>query len=143
MIITKKIKPMFSGILTTCKMNKESDYIADGSKIGLIDSSKMKNTVSELQEVIAVGSQSGGVKVGDIVCVNPMRFSKMQHREGTLKDGVISDNPVVQYNFDIVLLEDEPHLLLDSRDIKYIVEEFEEFEPNPTILQEQKKPLIY
>ena len=139
MMIIKKIKPMFTGVVTTMKMLEEED--AKVGTLGLIDTSKMKQTIKEIQEVVAVGNNVSGIKEGDLVAVNPIRFAKMKHEEGSLKDGIISDNLVETFEFDILEINGEPHLLLDTRDIKYIIEEYEEFDPNPTLVMPEDPKL--
>ena len=139
MMIIKKIKPMFTGVVTTMKMLEEED--AKVGTLGLIDTSKMKQTIKEIQEVVAVGNNVSGIKEGDLVAVNPIRFAKMKHEEGSLKDGIISDNLVETFEFDILEINGEPHLLLDTRDIKYIIEDYEEFDPNPTLVMPEDPKL--
>lgn len=138
MIKVKKLKPMFTAIVTT--MDR---YEQDTKKNGVIDVSRQIGTIKENQKVLAVGESVRGIKVGDLVNINPIRFAVKKHKEGTLKDGIITDNPVVEYNFDIVEIDDKPCLLLQDRDINYIIEEYEEIEDpvTPTIL-DTKKPLI-
>lgn len=142
MIIIKKIKPMFTGIVTTCDMMTEEDTKVKGTSLDLVDTSKMKMQIKELQTVVAVGDHAAGIKIGDVVCINPKRFEKMLHTKGSLKDGVVKDNPIVTYEFDFIELDGEPHLMLDTRDIKYIVEEYEEFDENPTIVTPEKKIIL-
>lgn len=122
MIKVKKIKPMFTALVTT--MDK---YAIDEAENGVI--TKESGTIKEFQKVLAVGPNVRDIKVNDIVCIDPKRFAVMKHKEGTLKDGVITDNPKVGYNFDIVVLDDKPCLLLQDRDISFVVEEFEDI-PN-------------
>ena len=45
MMIIKKIKPMFTGIVTTMHMMEEKDAMV--GTLGLIDTSKMKQTIKE------------------------------------------------------------------------------------------------
>ena len=118
----KAIKPCFNGILVTC--NK---YPADYSVGGIIDSSKA-NSVKEYQTVVAVGPMVRGIEVGDVVFINPKRYAVKKHREGTLKDGVITDNPIIGYNFTVIEIEDKPHLYIQDGDIDYVAigEEIEE-----------------
>ena len=118
MLKIKKIKPMFTSLITT--MNK---YEHDVNTKGLI--TKTEGGLKEYQTVLAIGDSVRGIKVGDLVCVNPSRFAVRKHREGSLKDGVITDNPVTSYNFDVVELDDKPCLLLQDRDIEFIIEDFE------------------
>lgn len=130
-MVIKKIKPMFTALITT--MNKyEHDIITDG---GLIDTSKQQGCLKEYQRVVAVGTAVRDIKEGDLVCINPTRFAVRKHKDGSLKDGVISDNPVVDYKFDIVEMNNTPYLLLQDRDINFIIEDYEEDE-------EEKSPII-
>lgn len=130
MIVTiKRVKPMFNGVLTT--MNKYSDnYKVAGTDI--IDSSKA-NSVKEYQTVLEVGPMVRGVNVGDVVFINPKRYAVMKHNPGSLQDGVIKDNPVIGYNFDIVEVNGKECLYLQDGDIKFIAE-IEEFDENPQIV---------
>lgn len=141
MLKVKKIKPMFTALITT--MDKyEHDVMTNG---GLIDTTKQQGGIKEYQTVLAVGSSVRDIKVGDVVCVNPTRFAVKQHRAGSLKDGVIVDNPVVKYNFDVVEMAGKQCLLLQDRDIDFILEDYEEV-PDPTpsslIKPEEKKLTI-
>lgn len=131
---------MFTALITT--MDKyEHDVTTRG---GLIDTTKQQGGLKEYQTVLAIGSSVRDIKVGDIVCVNPTRFAVRKHQAGTLKDGIVTDNPVTTYNFDVVEMDGKQCLLLQDRDIDFIIEEYEEV-PDPTpspIIQPKKKKLI-
>ena len=131
MIKINKIKPMFTAILTT--MDTYEDDVTCNSIIV-----KTKGTIKEYQKVVAVGDTVRSVKVGDLVCINPKRYAVVKHQEGSLQDGVISDNPVVRYNFDIIEMNDTPYLLLQDSDISYIIEEFEEIKNEKLIVPDTK-----
>lgn len=131
MIKIKKIKPMFTAILTT--MDTYEDDVTCNSII-----IKTKGTIKEYQKVVAVGDTVRSVKVGDLVCINPKRYAVVKHQEGSLQDGVISDNPVVRYNFDIIEMNDTPYLLLQDSDISYIIEEFDEIKNEKLIVPDTK-----
>lgn len=123
----KKIRPMFNQVITT--MNKYSD---DEMKTGsIIDVSKVNNPIKEYQKVVAVGPMVKNIEVGDIVMINPKRYGKVRHKEGSLKDGIITDNPVVSYNFNVIELNHTPFLLLLDQDIDFIIEEYEEVKDSP------------
>ena len=129
---------MFTALITT--MDK---YEQDMTTRGLINVTKMQGGLKEYQTVLAVGGSVRDIKVGDLVCVNPTRFAVKKHQAGSLKDGVISDNPVTTYNFDVVEMDGKQCLLLQDRDIDFIIEEWEEIPDNPSsIIQPEKKPLI-
>lgn len=138
MLVIKKIQPMYTKILTT--MSKyEEDELTNG---GLIDASKTQGTLKEYQTVIAVGSSVRNVKVGDLVCINPERYAVKKHEAGSLKDGVITDNPVVKYNFNIMELEGVPHLLLDENDVSFIITDYEEVKEQKSDLYVPKTQII-
>lgn len=139
MLKIKKIKPMFTALITT--MDKYEQDVTTG---GLINVTKMQGGLKEYQTVLAVGGSVRDIKVGDLVCVNPARFAVRKHQAGSLKDGIISDNPVTTYNFDVVEMDGKQCLLLQDRDIDFIIEEFEEVpDPAPsTIIQPEKKLIV-
>ena len=139
MLKVKKIKPLFTSLITT--MDKyEQDKITDG---GLIDTTKQQGTLKEYQTVLAVGDSVRNIKVGDLVCVNPARFAVRKHEKGSMRDGIITDNPVVGYNFDIVEMDGKNCLLLQDRDIEFIIEDFEEFpDPIPSPLIQPDNTLV-
>ena len=135
--IIKSVKPLFNGIITTMSrypvnMTVKNTKLLDATKSG---------AVKEYQKVVAVGPMVRGIEVGDTVFINPKRYAVMKHKEGTLQDGVIEDNPVIGYNFDIIEIDGVEHLFLQDNDIKYVAE-VEEFDENPTIVTEQPKVIV-
>ena len=132
---------MFTALITT--MDKyEEDVRTSG---GLLDVTKQQGGLKEYQTVLAIGSSVRDIKVGDLVCVNPTRFAVKKHQAGTLKDGVVTDNPVVKYNFDVIEMDGKQCLLLQDRDIDFIIEEYEEVPdptPSPLIKPEEKKLIV-
>lgn len=138
MLVIKKIQPMYTKILTTmCKY--EEDELTAG---GLVDSTKTQGTLKEYQTVVAIGNSVRNVKVGDLVCINPERYAVKRHEAGSLKDGVITDNPVIKYNFNIMDLEGVPHLLLDENDVSFIITDYEEVKEQKSDLYVPKTSLI-
>ena len=82
----KKVKPMFNNMVVT--LNK---YPTDLKTTGGIIDSTRAGSVKEYQTVVAVGPMVRGIEVGDIVYINPKRYAVMQHKPGSLQDGVIKD----------------------------------------------------
>lgn len=121
--------------LVTTKEEYTEDDVRKG---GLI--TKIIGSLKEYQKVVAIGPMVRGIQVGDLVCINPKRYAKYKHQPGSLKDGVITDNPVVAYNFNVIELNHVSHLLLTDQDIDFIIEESEEEEvkENPIIVPERK-----
>lgn len=130
MLKIKKVKPLFNRIITTT--NK---YEADVKENGVI--TMTKGTLKDYQEVIAVGDTVRNINVGDTVLINPKRYGYKKHQEGSLKDGIITDNPVISYNFNTVIIDGKECLLLYDSDIDYILEEYEEEEQKETVLLSQ------
>lgn len=137
MLKLKKIKPMFTTIVTTA--NK---YTQDELVNGVINPNAQKDSLKSYQTVVAVGDSVRSIKVGDVVEIDPIRYAVMKHREGSLKDGVITDNPIIGFNFKTVILDGVMHLLIEDRDVKYVIEDFEEVEES-NILQPDKTIHVY
>ena len=132
MLTIKSIKPMFDSLVTT--MNK---YEEDGYENGVIV--KQAGVLKEYQKVIAVGPAVRNIEVGDMVMINPIRYAKMKHKEDSLKNGVITDNPVIGYEFKTVTINDQECLYLQSQDIMYSFEGEEvEDKKNNLILPDNK-----
>ena len=123
----KAIKPLNNQVVTTAY-----EY-EDDAKVGnLLDVKHTKGTLKEYQRVIAVGPMVRSISEGDLVMVNPKRFAKFKHQKGSLKDGVISDNPVIAYEFPIIELDHISHLLLSDQDIDFVITDSEEEPDAPT-----------
>lgn len=139
MIKVKSIQPMFTALVTT--MYKQGDVVSKG---GIIDPTKSKTSIKEFQRVVAIGPNVRDIKVGDLVAIDPKRFEVKQFKENSLKEDVQGYNQVTSYRFDLVELNEEDHLLLQDRDIKYVVTEYEEIEEKvEPIVQPIKSSLIY
>lgn len=133
----KKIKPMFNGLVTTCEKYPNNQFIGNTT---LLDASKA-DTIKEYQKVVAVGPSVRGIEVGDTVFINPARYAVKKHQEGSLKDGVITDNPVIGYNFKIVKIDGVDHLYIYDNDVEYVAE-VEEFDEQPAIITEKNNKII-
>ena len=107
MIRIKKLRPMFTNIVTT--MNSYEDDVVTAA--GLIDSTKQRGALKEYQTVIAVGNAVRDINPGDVVCINPIRYAQYKHDKNSLKD-LASGNPVTGYNFNVVEIDGEDCLLL-------------------------------
>lgn len=130
MLKIKKLKPMFNHLITT--MEKYEEDVITG---GLIDTNKQKGSVKEYQKVVAVGSLIKEIKVGDMVLINPKNYRILKHEKGSLKDGVVTDNPVVGYNIPTVEINGECFMHLNDNDIEYVIEDYEEIEdPKPSTI---------
>lgn len=121
MLKIKKIKPMFTALVTTMDLYESTSGI-DAYKQG---------TIKEVQTVVSVGPNVSQIKVGDLVSVNPTRFAKRKNNSNSIQNDIEGGNPILKYEFDILEINDKPHLLLQDRDINYVIEEYEEVEDKP------------
>ena len=128
---------MFNRVLTTCDLYTE-DLMTDG----IIDSTKVEGAIKEYQTVIACGPTVKCVKPGDVVVINPTRYQVMKHKEGTLNDGVIQDNPVISYNFPIMVVNDAPCLYIYDSDIEFAIKEFEMINEAAEIVEETAPEIV-
>ena len=124
MIRIKKLRPMFTNIVTTMNSYDEDVTIA-----GIIDTRKQKGALKEYQTVIAVGSAVRDIKPGDMVCINPIRYAQYKHDKNSLKD-LATNNPMTGYNFNVVEIDGKDCLFLHDQDIRYVIEDYEEV-PDP------------
>ena len=128
---------MFNRILVTA--DKYKNDVKQGEVVVVT-----AGTLKEYQKVISVGDTVRGIKEGDFVLINPTRYAVKKHQEGSLKNGIISDNPVVSYNFNFVDVNDTVCILLYDQDVDYVIQEYEEIEDKVSnlILPEEKKLIL-
>lgn len=120
----KKIRPMFTSLVTTADKYSEGFYIPGSN---LLDPTKSKETLKEYQKVLAIGDAVSNIKVGDIVSINPARYAVHKYAKDSMKGSMEEySNQVVSYNFNIINLDGRDCLLLDTRDIDFVIEEYEE-----------------
>lgn len=117
----KKIRPLFTKLVTTANKFEEDNKVGS-----IVDTNQLAGTIKPYQTVVAVGSNSAGIKVGDVVMINPARYAKKKYEDGSLKDGVIKENPVIEYRFPVITLESGDHLLIDTMDIDFVIEDYTE-----------------
>lgn len=118
----KKVKPLFDRVITTAYQEKTN-------KSGIITVNMERANTSMFQEVLAVGDTvektSPDIKPGAIVHINPAAYGKPKYKENSLKDGIIEENFMVEYNLPTVEINGCKCLFLTNRDIDYIVQDFE------------------
>lgn len=140
MLHIKKIKPLFTSIVTTG--DKYEEDVKDNSFIVA-----NKGDLKTYQRVLAVGSSVRDVQVGDWVMIDMLHFAKMKYDPNSVKND-LDLNKIVSWDIPWVTMDDEngkPQdcLLISDRDVKYVFEG-EEWpnEPQPAIVVPQKKLII-
>lgn len=141
MMILKKIKPMQNRILVTMDMLEDKDMMLGNT--GLIDASKIKMTIKDVQKIVAIGPMTREVKEGDLVCLCFKRFivSKQKAVGHSVKENIDKHVVDLSYDFsnDIIELDGEPYLMLFDNDVKYIIEDYQEHDANPAFVIPEKK----
>lgn len=138
MLHIKKVKPMFTALITTGN-RFEKDFMEGGILIAKQGDLKL------WQEVIAIGDSVRGINIGDKVMINPMNYAKKRYDKNSIQND-LDNNPTLKYEFNWVTIDDEngtPQecLLLNDRDIQYVFEGEETDEPQ-LIMPKKKKLLI-
>lgn len=114
-----KIKPLFNAIITTADKYKEDiiqgSLLTFGHKVG---------DMKPIQRIIAVGDIVHNVKVGDIIHINFDAFGVKKHREGSLKDGIINDNPIIEYKFNCIMIDGKECMVIHNENIDFIIDSY-------------------
>lgn len=126
MIKIKKLTPVYTSLLVTCDKYTEPETVGDSN---IIDPAKAKVMVKEYQKVLAVGNQVRLVKEGDIIAINPTKYAKFKQvaQKNSLRgDTQQYKNEIVGFDFPTIEVDGKELLLLEERDILYIINEFED-----------------
>lgn len=118
MLHIKKIKPLFTSIVTTGD-KFEKDMVNNGIIIAKAGDMKL------WQKVLAVGSSVRNVEVGDMVMINADHFAVKKYNKNSVQND-LDNNPVLAYHFNWVTIDEgdatKECLLIDERDIEYAFE---------------------
>ena len=136
MLHIKKIKPLFTKVLTTGDKYEE-DMLTKGIIVA------NKGDLKLYQKVLAIGTSVRDIQVGDTVMINPRNYAVMQYDPNSIKEDM-DMNKRVKWNLPWVTIDDENGnpmecLLLNDRDIEFV---FEGEEKNETIIVEDNKILL-
>jgi hypothetical protein len=119
MLHIKKVKPLFTSIVTTGD-RFEKDMV-EGNLIVA-----KKGDLKLWQKVIAIGSAVRDIKVGDMVMINASHFQIKKYGKDSIQND-LDNNPALGYRFNWVTIDDskgnpQECLLLNDRDIEYVFE---------------------
>lgn len=121
MFTIKKVRPLFTGIVTTA-----TRYVEDSTTKGgiLLDPNKAGGQLNNIQKVIAVGKMVSDVKEGDYVKLNYKRYLVPLQLPGKIEDNVQSSKMKATYEIPMIDIDGHQCLFLQSNDIEYVIEEF-------------------
>lgn len=118
MLHIKKIKPLFTSIVTTGD-KFEKDLINNGIIIAKAGDMKL------WQKVVAIGSSVRNIEIGDMVMINADHFAVKKYNKNSVQND-LDNNPVLAYHFNWVTIDEGDEtkecLLIDERDIEYAFE---------------------
>ena len=130
----KKIKPLFTAVVVSAKI-----YPADYKEGNLL--SPKANKLREYQEVVAVGDATRGIEPGQLVCIDLSNYADWKYKKNSVKSSMEElTNEIIGYHVPQIKINGQSCLYLDVRDIKYIVEEYDDKEnkENPVIITPDK-----
>lgn len=117
----KKIRPLFTGVVTTATTYKEDQKTTKG---GLVyDTSRMKGGLNNFQRVVAVGSMVRDLKEGDIVYLNFKRYAIPTQKPGAIENNLQKSDLQYTYQIPQVTLDGVEYLFIQNNDIEFVVEE--------------------
>lgn len=136
MLHIKKIKPLFTSIVTTGD-RFEKDFTQGGLIVA------KKGDLKVWQKVIAIGSSVRDISVGDMVMINIANYEVRKYSKDSIQND-LDNNPKIRYNFNWVTIDDNDGnpmdcLLLNDRDILY---SFEGEEKDEAIKIPRKKVIL-
>lgn len=133
MLHIKKIKPLFTSIITTGDVFSEDYY-----ENGIIKASK--GDLKPWQKVVAVGTSVRDIKEGDLVMVNFSNYAVRKYDKNSLQNDM-DNNPTVALKLNWVVMDgkdgsQQECLLLNDRDVFYVFEgeEVKEEAPKSSII---------
>ena len=127
MLKIKKVKPLFTKVITTASVFEEDDV-----KNGVIINPK--GTVKPYQRVVTIGGMVREIKVGDTVMINPVQYVKKKYSDNSLREDFV-DNPTIIVDIPTIEIDGVPHFMIEERDIDFVLEDFEEKEEKITLIE--------
>lgn len=118
----KKVRPLFTGVITTARTYSDDVRSESGLYLG---TTKMAGSMNPYQYVVAVGAMVKDIKPGDIVCINFKRYMKAQHIPGAIENNIQKDNLSQTLEIPAITIDGIDHLFIQNNDIEYVVEEYE------------------
>ena len=132
----KKIKPMFTAVVVTANI-----YPRDYKEHNII--SPKANKLKEYQKVVAVGDSCRDIKEGDLVCIDLSLYAQRKYKKNSVKSDIDElHNEIIGYNVPQINIDDQDCMYLDIRDIKYIVQDYDNEENEEQTIITPNKSII-
>ena len=132
----KKIKPLFTAVVVTANV-----YPSDYKEHSII--SPKANKLKEYQKVVAVGDSCRGIEEGDLVCIDLSSYAQWKYKNNSVKSDMEElHNEIVGYNVPQIKINGQDCMYLDVRDIKYIVQDYDDKENEEQTIITPSKSII-
>ena len=132
----KKIKPLFTAVVVTANV-----YSRDYKEHNII--SPKANKLKEYQKVVAVGDSCRGIEEGDLVCIDLSSYAQWKYKKNSVKSDMEElHNEIVGYNVPQIKIDGQDCMYLDVRDIKYIVQDYDDKENEESTIITPSKSII-
>ena len=132
----KKIKPLFTAVVVTANV-----YSRDYKEHNII--SPKANKLKEYQKVVAVGDSCRGIEEGDLVCIDLSSYAQWKYKKNSVKSDIEElHNEIVGYNVPQIKIDGQDCMYLDVRDIKYIVQDYDDKENEEQTIITPSKSII-
>ena len=132
----KKIKPLFTAVVVTANV-----YSRDYKEHNII--SPKANKLKEYQKVVAVGDSCRGIEEGDLVCIDLSSYAQWKYNKNSVKSDMEElHNEIVGYNVPQIKIDGQDCMYLDVRDIKYIVQDYDDKENEEQTIITPSKSII-
>ena len=137
MIKLKEITPRYTQILTTA-YRYEEDKKTNGV---ILDTRETEGAIKEYQKIIKVGSSIRDLKPGQTVALSFNNYAKKKYDENSLKED-FGKNEVIEYHIPVLEVNDEECLLMEDRDVMFIIDDMTEEKPKKKKLVIPEKKII-
>ena len=132
----KKIKPLFTAVVVTAHVYPR------GYKEHNIISPKA-NKLKEYQRVVAVGDTCRGIEEGNLVCIDLSSYAQYKYKKNSVKSDIEElHNEIIGYNVPQIKINGQDCMYLDVRDIKYIVQDYDNEENEEQTIITPNKSII-
>lgn len=121
----KKVKPLFTGVITTARKYVGEQAAKKGGLI--IDTRKLDGSLNPYQFVYSVGTTVRDINEGDVVKINFSRYARAKHTPGAIDEAENKqfDNLSIDYEIPVIIINDIEYLFIQDRDIEYIVTDYD------------------
>ena len=93
--------------------------------------------------MVAVGDTCRGIKEDDLVCIDLSSYAQWKYKKNSVKSDIEElHNEIIGYNVPQIKIDGQDCMYLDVRDIKYIVQDYDNGENEEQTIITPNKSII-